>query len=570
MGKILRVNMNTKGCEFSEAPEKYRRLGGRGLTSTIVANEVAPKCHPLGRHNVLAIAPGILGGTTSPCSQRLSVGAKSPLTSGIKEANVGGTSGQKLARLGIASVVLAEKASQGELYLLHISKDGARLESAKELKGKGNYELAANLKERYGKQVGTISIGPAGEMFMSSATLAVTDKDGYPSRHAARGGLGAVMGSKGLKAIVIDDTGAAKTVNATDRDAFNATVKEFVKVILARPRVKDRLPIYGTAGLIPFANEVNSFPTRNFRSGQFEGMERISGETIGKIMDERGGERGHSCYAGCIVRCSNVYMDATGKQLTSSLEYETLGMLGANCCIDDVDIIATMDRYCDDYGIDTIEFGVAMGVAMEAGLLPFGDGPGAVKLLHEVGKGTPLGRILGNGAAITGKVFGVTRVPVIKGQGLPAWDPRTALATGVTFMTSPQGADHTAGRLQGVMEFSRLTPGSIAPLSKDMQIRACAYDSIGLCHFADGTTESIEWLAKLLSAFYGEDFTIDDVMRLGRNILETELKFNRAAGIDKSEDALPEFMMEEPLLPTNSTFNVAQQEIDDTFADLLK
>lgn len=570
MKKLYRIKMDTLQCEALPVPSEYERLGGRGLCSTLVAREVNPACSPLGPENKLVIAPGILAGTLSPCSQRLSVGGKSPLTGGIKEANAGGTSGQKLGRLGIAAIVLEGKPQAGRWYTLHVSRDGAVLEDAHELRGALNYRVAEALRGKYGHDVGIISIGPAGEMLMSAATVAVTDQEGNPARHAARGGLGAVMGSKGIKAIVIDDAGAPRTIHAVDQNAFRHIVKEFVEVILERPRVKHRLHKFGTAGLISFTNEVNSLPTRNFSRGRFEKVERISGEAVVALIDARGGKRGHPCYQGCIVRCSNQFMDADGKYLTSSFEYETIGMLGSNLDIDDIDAIARMDRLCDDYGIDTIEMGCAIGVAMEANVLPFGDAARAIEILHEVGKGTVLGRVIGNGALTTGKVFGAERIPAIKGQGLPAWDPRTALATGVTFITSPQGADHTAGRLQGVMEFDRLKPGTIAVLSRDMQIRACFYDTAGLCHFADGTPESAEWLAKLLSALYGDPYSVDDVMAAGRRILETELDFNARAGITEVEDRLPEFMLREPLPPTNAVFTVPRQEILEAFAGLKK
>jgi aldehyde:ferredoxin oxidoreductase len=498
----------------------------------------------------------------------MSVGAKSPLTGGIKEANSGGTSGQKMGRMGLAAIVLEGKPDSRGLHVLCVSKEEARLEEADDLKGLGNYDVAAALRGKYGPHVGVVSIGQAGELLLSAATIAFTDQDGIPCRHAARGGLGAVVGSKGVKAVVIDDTGTPKIVSPSDPKSFKEAVKGFAAVIKERPRVKNRLPIYGTAGLISFANEVNSLPTRNFTTGQFEGVGGIAGDHLVELIDARGGQRGHACYAGCIVRCSNVFMDKKGKHLTSSLEYETLGMLGANCGIDDVDIVAKLDRLCDDYGLDTIEMGAALGVAMEAGVLDFGDGARAIELLHEIAQGTPLGRVVGNGTVITGRVFGVTRVPAIKGQSLPAWDPRTALATGVTFITSPQGADHTSGRLQGILEFDQFKPGTIAPLSKGMQVRVCAQDSIGLCQFSDGTEESAVWLAKLLTAFYGEEWTVDGIMELGERIYRIEREFNLAAGISQVEDRLPEFMMEESLPPTDSRFSVSQEEIDETFASL--
>ncbi|MEW6668287.1 MAG: aldehyde ferredoxin oxidoreductase C-terminal domain-containing protein [Thermodesulfobacteriota bacterium] len=569
MDRFLRVDIQKGECRFTDIPPEFRKLGGRALTGSLVSREVPPRCHPLGPSNKLVIAPGVLAGTSSPCSQRVSVGFKSPLTGGIKEANSGGTSGQKMGRLGLAAIILEGKPVPGTLYLLHVSGDGARLEDASDLRGKGNYEVSGILRNRYGSHVGVISIGPAGEMLLSGATVAFTDQDGVPCRHAARGGPGAVMGSKHLKAIVVDDAGVPRTVQAARHEEFRKVVQGFIAEIKERPRVKNRLPIYGTAGLIGFTNEVNSLPTRNYSIGQFEGVERIAGERVVELIDARGGQRGHACYAGCIIRCSNVFMDRDGKHLTSSLEYETLGMMGSNCGIDDVDTIATLDRLCDDYGLDTIETGAAIGVAMEAGVLGFGDGKMAVEVLHEVGRGTVLGRVIGNGVVLTARVFGITRVPAVKGQAIPAWDPRTAWATGVTFITSPQGADHTAGRLQGVLEFDRFRPGAIAPLSRDMQIRVCVQDSVGLCQFADGTPESAEWLARLLSAFHGEEWTVERILDWGKEIFRMERGYNLAAGISEAEDRLPEFMLQEPLPPSGSRFSVPQEEIDSAFAELM-
>ena len=565
MKKILRINMKNLTGNLADVPKEYQNLGGRGLTSTLIANEVNPLCHPLGSNNHLVIAPGILTGTTAPCTARVSVGAKSPLTGGIKESNCGGISGQKIARLGLAAIVIEDKPTKEGLYLLYISKDGVSFQEAGELKGAGNYKVAEYLREQYGERVGIISIGPAGEMLMSAASVAMIDRDGIPARHAARGGMGAVMGSKSIKAIVLDDTDTPKRVAPANKEDFNDAVKCFAEAIRNRPRVKEGLSVYGTTRLIAFANEVNSLPTRNFSTGQFEGVTRISGEALADTIDARGGERGHTCYPGCIVRCSNIYKDKKGGHLTSSLEYETVGMLGSNCGIDDLDVIAMLDRLCDDYGLDTIEMGGAIGVAMEAGVLLFGDGERTIEILHEVGKGTPLGRIIGNGVVITGRVFGMTRVPAVKGQGIPAWDPRTAMGTGLTIITSPQGADHNAGRIPGIREFDFFKPGAIAPLSLGMQLRMCIIDTAGLCMFSDGTPETTEWLAKLFSAFYDHEISTTDLLKLGKRVFDTERNFNLRAGISNFEDRLPEFMAEEPLPPTNSIFTVKQEEIDNVF-----
>lgn len=562
---ILRVDMNSLKCTLAEVPSEYERLGGRGLTSTIVAKEVNPLAEPLGPHNKLIIAPGILGGTSAPCAQRLSAGGKSPLTGGIKEANSGGTAAQKLGRLGLAAIVIEGIQQKGNLSVIYVGKGEAKLEEANDLKGTGNYATTERLRAKYGSHVGIISIGQAGEMLMSAASLAITDKDGIPCRHAARGGLGAVMGSKGIKAIVIDDNKVPKIVSPADPELFKRTAKAFSQTIKDQPRVKNVLPVFGTAIVIGIANEAGTLPTRNFSKGQFEGANHIDGKALAKLIDSRGGKRGHACYQGCLIRCSNVLPDSNGNHLTSSLEYETLAMFGSNCGIDDLDTIATLDRMCDDYGLDTIETGNAMGVAMEAGLLSFGDRRRAIEILEEVAKGTHLGRVLGQGSLITGKVFGVRRIPVIKGQGLPAWDPRRTVATGVTMITSPQGADHTAGRLPGVSELDRMKPGEIVPLSRELQIEVCVIDSIGLCFFADTAPETFEYLAQLVSALYGSESKVEDLMEMGRKILKTERKFNTAAGFSAIDDRLPEFMLSEPLLPTNSTFTVSDDEIDEMF-----
>ena len=567
MKKMLRVDVSKGSVKMESMPAEYERLGGRGLSSTLLINEVDPMCEPLGPFNKLIIAPGILGGTMAPCCQRISVGGKSPLTGGIKEANSGGISAQKLGRLGIGAVVL-EGRDPKALKVLYINKDGAKLVDAPELKGAGNYEISKVLREKYGEHIGIASVGPVGENLQFSATVAFIDQDGVPARHAARGGLGSVMASRGVKAVVIDDAEVPKVVKAKDQESFRQAVKEFVAVIKARPRVKNRLPIYGTPGLVAFASEVNSFPTRNFSTGTFERVEKICGERLVELIDERGGQRGHSCYQGCIIGCSNVFNDKEGRHKTSSFEYETLCLLGSNLDIDDVDAIAEMDRMCDDMGIDTIELGGAMGVAMEAGVLKFGDVDGAIDAVRQTAEGTVLGRLLASGPAIVGKVLGIYRVAAIKGQGFPAWDPRTAWATGTTFMTTPMGADHTAGRLQGILEFDKMEPGFCGKLSSTMQAQVCTQDSVGLCQFSDGTPESVMYLARLLSAYFDEPWEPEDIVSLGQKIFRTEQKFNELAGLGKQFDRLPEFMLHEPLPPTNSLFGVDPAEIDSYFKDL--
>jgi aldehyde:ferredoxin oxidoreductase len=230
-----------------------------------------------------------------------------------------------------------------------------------------------------------------------------------------------------------------------DPNAFKEANKKFVAGIKKHPVTGEGLPAYGTNILTNVLNEAGAYPTRNFQTGRFEGASKISGETQAALEIERGGVATHGCHRGCIIRCSGTFFDKNGRFLTKQPEYETVWAHGGNCGIDDLDAIALIDRLDDDFGVDTIEMGATIAVAMEAGIAEFGDAEAAINLVKEVGKGSYLGRILGNGAEVTGRVFGVERVPVVKGQAMPAYDPRAVQGIGVTYATTTMGADHTAG-----------------------------------------------------------------------------------------------------------------------------
>lgn len=568
VGEILRVNMSRLECSRGGLPDRYRLLGGRALTSRVVADEVDPACDPLGEGNILVLAPGLLSGTAAPCSGRLSVGGKSLLTGGIKEANAGGPAAQKLASLGLRAVIVEGKAAEGP-YILRLNGDGACLEPAANLAGLGCYEVAEKLHGRYGEHVTVLSIGPAGEHMMSAAGISCTDMDGNPGRFAARGGLGAVMGSKGLKAIVIDSRRHFDAPVA-DPAGFKEIAKKLSEIILSHPATQT-LAALGTACLVNMVNEVGGFPTRNFSSGRFEGAERLSGETIAAVIASRGGKVGHPCHPGCIIRCSNVYIGPDGKPLCAPLEYENVWALGANCGIDDLDTIARLNRLCNDIGVDTIETGVAIGVAMEAGVLSFGDGENAALILDNVRRGTPLGEMLGNGAVSAGRIYRVQRVPAVKGQAMSAYDPRAIKGMGVTFATSTMGADHTAGMTTtaNVMCIGGIvdplgTEGQVE-LSRRMQVLNAALDCTGLCLFAAlpfmDFTEAWEHVAGLISTAHGTDLTFGGFTLLGVETLRTERAFNVAAGLGPDTDRLPEFMLKEKLPPHNTVFDVPAAEL---------
>lgn len=567
MEEVIRVNMTHLKIDESPLPEAYKHMGGRAITSSYVKAEVSPLCEPLGRHNKLVIAPGLLTGTGLSSSGRLSIGCKSVMTGGIKESNAGGVAATKMANLGIKVLIIEGFPLGEDLYVLYINKGGATLIKANDCRGMGNYALAEKLKDRFGKRIGIISNGPAGEMLLAAAGITNTDGDGVPSRFCARGGVGAVMGSKKLKAIVLDDADS-REVTISDRKSFAEISRQLNKMLRDSPGMQG-FAKFGTAATLYATSEAGALPTKNFRMGQFTGSKKIDAQALHDTIIERGGsgKTTHSCMPGCIIRCSNVYPDQSGNTIVSPLEYETIGLLGSNCCIDDLDTIAWLNYYCNDLGLDTIDVGATLGLAMEIGLLDFGDGEKAIELLKEIGQETVLGHLMGSGAELFGRVMGINRIPTNKGQAMAAYDPRGIKGNGVTYATSPMGADHTAGNtIRGKEHHS---PANKVEASLNSQIISAAFDSLGLCIFVGSVfIPNIQLIVELICAKEGKAYSPDFIPALGKSIIDQELRFNEMAGVKSFH--MPEFMVHEPLPPFNVTFDVPQQEMDDIFKDVLK
>ena len=576
MDKILRIDVSADGGPQATVSEigDYGGMGGRGMTSMIVSKEVPADCHPLGPENKLVIAPGLLSGSAASTSGRISIGCKSPLTGGIKESNAGGQAGQKLARLGYAAIVIEGAPKEEALYKVFINADGVQVTVANEYKGMLNYDLADKIGEAHGTKTAMISIGPAGEMKMCAASIAITDREFRPARHAGRGGVGAVMGAKGIKVIVIDDEGTSIR-KPLDSNRFKAANKAFNEGLRRHAVTGEGLPTYGTNVLTNVINEAGAYPTYNFKKGQYADAGKISGETFADIETKRGGNPTHGCHTGCAIRCSGIYVDKDGNYLTKQPEYETVWAHGGNCGICDPDAIAKLDFLDDNIGLDTIEMGVTIGVAMEAGLCDFGDADGALNLMAEVGKGSPLGRILGNGAAFTAKAFGLERAPVVKGQAMPAYDPRAVKGIGVTYATSPMGADHTAG--YAIATNILKVGGDVDPLksegqielSRNLQIATAALDATGYCLFIAfailDQEDTFTAMVDTLNGMFDSNLTADDVVELGKKILTLERAFNQQAGIGHTQDRLPRFMQREALPPHNITFDVSDDALDSVF-----
>jgi aldehyde:ferredoxin oxidoreductase len=570
--KLIRVNMNEKNIRIEDVPQDYAGLGGRGLTSILVNAEVPPKCDPLGPENELIFAPGFLSGTPLPNTSRISIGAKSPLTGTIKESNVGGTVAAALGRLGITAIVVEGQAPEGDLSFLRIDEKGeASLIPAQEYKGLRTYQLVEKILESYGKRTSVLCIGPAGESRLTAASIQSSDVDGRPCRAAGRGGLGAVMGAKGLKALIVDQRGKSADPIA-DPEAFREAVKAVTEIVKADHMNAEVMPKLGTAGLVAPVNSMGAFPSYNARKGVLDGWEKISGEAMAELIQERGGNPTHMGCAQCIIHCSNEFVDKDGKFVTSSLEYETIWAMGGMTGIADLDTIARLDNLCDDIGVDTMSTGVAMAVAMDAGYKEFGDAEAAIEMVEEIGKGTEFGKILGSGPAAVGKHFNHDRVPVVKGQSIAAYDPRAMLGHGVTYATSPMGADHTAGNVVGAyltQMLDPLNPEGQVETSKFLQIAMAAFDTMGQCFMADVallSPEGFEAFGKVIGAKLGTQLGPDDFpIGLGVRVLKAEREFNKKAGFTSQDDRLPKFFYEEPLPPHNTVFVISDEEIDSVF-----
>jgi aldehyde:ferredoxin oxidoreductase len=326
--------------------------------------------------------------------------------------------------------------------------------------------------------------------------------------------------------------------------------------------------------LVEPINAAGAFPTRNAREGQFEHASKISGENMAKIIKERGGKTKHKGCAQCIIDCSNEYVDADGKYVTSSLEYETIWSMGGMIGNGDLDSIARLDFLCDDIGLDTMSTGVAIAVAMDAGYKEFGDGQAAIAMVEEVAAGTEIGNLIGNGPAAVGKHFKHDRVPVMKGQSMAAYAPRAIQGMAVTYATSPMGGDHTAGWVvdQNLEEFGgtldRFSAEGQVEASRNTQIHMAAVDSVGICDFAQSGLagpEGISIVYKMVAAKSGKPFSEEDWTAMGIRTLKAEREFNRNAGFTSKDDRLPKMFYEEPLPPTNKVVIISDEQMDSTF-----
>lgn len=564
MKRTIRVNARTGEITEQTATPEERRIGGRHFIAHILNSEVPPTCEPLGRNNKFIISLGLFADTGMSTTGQLSIGGKSPLTGGVKESNTGGYAGKRIINLGIKAIIIEDLPDKDVTRVLYLSRYKMELIEMPELKRKLVSETFSILRERFGHKVGLLCIGPAGEMKMHAAGVASADDSGIQIRYAGRGGMGALMGSKGIKAIVINDDEPAEP-QFHDPALLKQTVKAITQALLEDPKSKNR-KLYGTLDILDMANTIGIMPTRNFSVGSYEPCKEMTGPKFAAMVKERGGcgRSGTPCVPGCTIQCSNVFPDINGKKIVASIQYESIALLGPNLDIPNLDTIGELNNLCNEVGVDTIETGAALGVAMEAGVYSFGDEEGARDMIRQIGEGTALGRILGQGAAFTGQAFGIRRVPVAKGQAMPAYDPRALKGNGVTYVTSPMGADHTAGNaFETIRTNDPLGTANQVYNSRQLQVRGAILDTMGVCLFTrPAFVRYPELLTDLFKAKFGWKISFEEIRYLGAEVLELERKFNERAGVSERYRPIPEFMREEPLPPNNTVFDIPQEELE--------
>ena len=552
MRTYLEIDLKTLSIERQEKDGEDVIRAGRYLIAKTLLDRGLASVDPLSPENPLIFSAGPFAGSNFSNANRLSVGCKSPLTGGIKEANSGGTFAFALGQLELSGLTL--NGASDEWVVIRITKDGdITFETAEPYLGKGNMEAAALLFEKYGDKVSLGLCGPVGEYQGLMSGISFTDPEQRPTRLAARGGVGAVMGSKKVKAIVVD---LNKMPSFHDRKKLMGSVRQYGKM-LDEDKAIDAFRKFGTAMVGDFTNKVGGLPTRNFSAGTFVGQDegplKIGGTFIREQTLERGGETTHACMPGCQIQCSNVYVDAKGEELCSPLEYETLGLLGSNCGLDDPDDVARLNHVANDLGIDTIEIGATLGVLMEAGEGEFGDHEFMADALEDIRQGNERGKLLAQGTARVGEHFGVTRVPVVKKQGISAYDPREIEVTGISMMITAQGADHTAGNVPGFVCADKSTEEIVAA-SYEIQWICAAADSLGLCLFGRSVTnESMDFVVEALNQAQGTSFDESFFKSLGAETLKLEWDFNKEAGFTEDDDELPSFFFDEPLEPSGKT-----------------
>ncbi|MHA1906563.1 MAG: aldehyde ferredoxin oxidoreductase family protein [Candidatus Thorarchaeota archaeon] len=555
---ILHVSLNNGETRRETIPDDLFRnyLGGRGLGVKILYDRLKPGIDPLSPENLLIFAIGPSTATTVPTAGRFAVITKSPATGTIFDSSCGGYFGAQLRRAGYAAIILEGK-SDKPVYLW-IDDDNVEIRDASKVWGKDVEVTTDMLLKATHEKAQVACIGPAGENLGNMAAI-MNDKH----RAAGRGGVGAVMGSKGVKAIVVR---GQKSVKSHDKERLTEAVKRSRKLIKKNGVTNKSLPVYGTPVLVNVANEYGMLPTNNFQLGNFNDAEGVSGE---KLL-ERLAVRTYNCY-GCPIGCGRI-SKAYGKEVGGP-EYESLWALGPQCGINDLEWIAEANHRCNLMGIDTISVGSTIGCAMELAQrgklethLQFGSTTGVLEMIDDIAHKRGLGADLSEGSRKLSAKYGAPELSMqVKGLEIPAYDPRAVQGHALGYATSNRGGCHLRSYLIGpeilgspVLIDRDKTEGK-ADLVKLYQDLSAAMDSMAVCRFTSFAWPPDQY-AELLSASSGLEMTGKDLIELGERIYNLERLFNNREGLTSADDQLPP-RFSKPLPEGNSRNRVAQIDV---------
>ncbi len=554
-GKTLRVNLTTGQIsrETVDASVAKDFVGGRGVATKLLMDEIDPKVDPLSPDNKLIFVAGTLTGTRAPAASRYMVVTKSPLTGAIACSNSGGFFGPQMRFAGVDMIVFEGKAK--EPVYLWIEDDKAELRPANHLWGKNTHETEDAIRAETSDKARVACIGPAGEKLVRIACV-INDKH----RAAGRSGVGAVMGSKNLKAVVVRGTGKAAL---HDEGGFKEAVKVARTKIKESATTSEGLPTYGTAVLVNVINELGFYPTRNFRQSQFSTADLHSGEKMAETILTKNA----ACY-GCPIACGRVTKVETPKKYCGEgegPEYETVWALGASCGIDELAPIAKANYICNELGIDTIDAGATIACAMdlaESGYLPesdigrplkFGDADAMVELVAKTATREGFGDVLAEGGYRLAEKYGHPELFMgVKKQAFPAYDGRGSQGMGLQYATSNRGACHVRGYLIASEVFG--VPEKLEPAATEkkaafdiaFQDLTAVVDSSGLClfnTFAFGADEILD----MINAATGRNYTLESLLAAGERIWNIERMFNLEAGLSAADDTLPPRILSEPI-----------------------
>ncbi len=563
---IARINLTSgqvayEGINEDDAP-KY--IGGRGLGVKYMLDN-GPTVDPLGPDNLLCFMLGPLTGTEVTMSGRMAIVTKSPLTGTVTDSHHGGWSGARLRWAGFDGLLFKGRSAKPVYAFVQDGK--VELKEASDLWGKGVHDTVKTLLQRHGGDVSVIAIGPAGEKQVRYASF-INEND----RASGRGGTGCVAGSKNLKAVVIKAKKAMP--RPADKAAFKPAHQRALAVIMDESTVtsprKGGLSVYGTNVLMNITNTMGALPTRNSQLTSFPTASEIAGEKIKEtiLVDDP------TCHA-CPVACKKE-VETHGKYGVhmESYEYEPAWSLGANCANDNRDSIAVLIDLCNDYGFDAIEHGNVLSVAMEASekelvreRIPFGDPDKMIELTHQVGNREGLGNTLAEGAARAAAAFGDPHIAMtVKGQSIPAYDPRGLKGMGIAYATSNRGACHLraytpASEILGVPEKTDpLAWEGKGKLTKVFQDLHAVSDSFDLCKFS-AFAEGPEEYAAQYAAIVGVPMTAEELMKTGERIYNLERYYNNLAGFREGSDYLPERFLKEPSTSKGSEGQVCELDL---------